>query len=70
MKISINTRWARAGAAQAAVIIENVHGLYLRDNALQYLGSMLPPLTVEFNRRLAEMRRLEKGSRRKRLTTR
>ena len=60
MKISKNTRWARADEAQAKVIIENVHGLYLRDNALQYYNAMIPLLVEEFNRRKAEMEQREK----------
>ncbi len=61
LKISTKTRWAKAGAAQAAVIIENVHGLYLRDNALQYLNSLLPPLIKEFVRRKLDWKKVRKG---------
>jgi hypothetical protein len=52
MKISENTRVAKAGKAQAEVIIENVHLLYLNDNCLQYLNACIKRLREEFDRRV------------------
>ena len=51
MKISSNTSWARAGKQMAEAIVETVHGLYLRDNALQYIQAMLKVLNEELERR-------------------
>jgi hypothetical protein len=51
VKISKNTRVARAGKAFGEAIIENVHLLYLKDNALEYLQTLTGVLNKEFRRR-------------------
>ena len=54
VKISRNTRPARAGAQMGAAIVENVHLLYLNDNALEYLQALAEAVTAELARRKAE----------------
>lgn len=56
MKVSKNTRQARAGKKFAESIIETIHSFYLNDNALQYLQTLIETLNVEFNRRLKEQK--------------
>lgn len=53
MKISKNTRVARAGEQMAKAIVEMVHLLYLDGNALQFLQTLLEGLDSEFRRRKA-----------------
>jgi len=54
IKISENTRLARAGKQMAESLIETVHLLYLNDNALEYLQALIKRLEQEFARRKAE----------------
>lgn len=54
MKISENTRPARAGKQEAESLIETVHLFFLNDNALQYLQALIKRLEAEFERRKAE----------------
>lgn len=51
-KISKDTRPAKAGKAMGKAIIENVHLLYLDDNALEYLNTLVSTLQKEFIKRL------------------
>ena len=51
MKISRKTRPAKAGLLMAQAIIENVHLLYLNDNALEYLQTLTEGLNEEFEKR-------------------
>lgn len=55
MKISSTTRVAKAGNAMGKAIIENVHLLYLNDNALEYLQAIVKSLQEEFINRLREV---------------
>lgn len=59
MKISRNTRPARAGAHMADSIIENVHLMFFNDNALQYLQLLTELLNAEFEARKREADRKE-----------
>ena len=54
MKISKNTRVAKAGEKMANALIETVHILYLNDNALEYLNTLISILTAELTRRINE----------------
>ena len=54
MKISKTARPAKAGDQFAEAIIEIVHLLYLRDNALQFLSALISRLQTEFKRRKEE----------------
>lgn len=54
IKISKNTRTYKAGQQFGNAIIENVHLLYLKDNALEYLFGLLTVLKKEFKRRKKE----------------
>ncbi len=51
MKISSNTRVSRAGQKFAEAVIENIHLLYLDNNALEYIQALTKPLNKEFRRR-------------------
>ena len=51
MKISENSRVAKAGKQMAEAIIEVVHILYLNDNALEFLQAIIKNLDREFERR-------------------
>jgi len=53
MKISENTRVAKAGTQMAKAIIEMVHLFYLNDNALEFLQAILKELKLEFKKRVA-----------------
>ena len=51
IKISNNTRVAKAGDSMGKAIVENVHLLYLNDNALEYLKAITGVLNKELKRR-------------------
>lgn len=55
MKISEKTRPARAGDQMAEAIIEMIHLLYLNDNALEFLQTIIKKLEWEFKRRKHEL---------------
>jgi len=52
MKISDKTRPAKAGKQLGEAIIEFTHLLYLNDNALQFLKSLVKTLGKELSRRI------------------
>ena len=54
--ISENTRPARAGKAFGATVVENVHLMFLDDNALEYLNALTKVLNKEFRRRKKQWR--------------
>lgn len=53
VKISSKTRVYKAGQQFGKAVVENVHLLYLKDNALEYLFGLLTVLKKEFKRRKA-----------------
>ena len=59
VKISEDTRVARAGTKIAEAIAEMVHLFYLNDNALEFLQAIIKKLGQEFERRKAEARVLK-----------
>lgn len=59
LKISRNTRVSRAGEASAKAKIEDMHLLYLLDNALEYLQIYIETLDKEFTRRIVEIKKVK-----------
>lgn len=53
LKISTTTRPAMAGKQMGEAIVENVHLLYLNDNALEYMQGLVRTVLEEFERRKA-----------------
>ena len=54
MKISRNTRPARAGIKMGKAIIEIVHLMYLNPHALEFLNTFIETVNQEFERRKKE----------------
>jgi hypothetical protein len=54
MRISTTSRVAKAGRLAGLSKIEDIHLLYLSENALEYLNSFLPLLISDFERRKKE----------------
>ena len=51
LKISKTTRVAKAGIQTGNALIEMVNLMYLNDNALEFLNTIIKTLTKEFNQR-------------------
>jgi len=56
MKISENTRPARAGVLAAKAEIEKANLMFLNDNAMQYLNAMIKGLNHELEKRIREFK--------------
>ena len=54
MKISRNTRHARAGIKEAESLIEMVHLMYFKHHALEFLNTFTELVDREFERRKKE----------------